>query len=226
MGLRRLRSAILPLEPDLVVVYLGWNDLMKRSPGAQRASSSLERIRRRLDDLWLVRGLRKALFSHLLPRVKDPATGPDSDTRRFADFVPTVFEENLVAIVEESHGAGAEVVLVTLPTGLRADTSVTRLRERQIDFPFFAGADRVGDFLTLIERYNRVIRQVGVRAGVPVVDLAAAFAGSPEADLLFWDTMHPNRAGQEQIAAAISRSLANEARRFRRARADRREARR
>lgn len=215
-GRRRLESVLLPLEPDLVVVYLGWNDLMKRSPAAQRAATPWERARRRIDDLWLVRGLRKALFSMLRPRLTSPETGPASDTGRFADFVPAVFEANLTAIVEASRDAGAGVLLVTLPTGLRRDTTAARIAERQIGFPFFAAADRVGDFLTLIDRYNRAIRQVGARSGAPVVDLARAFARTPEADLLFWDTMHPNRAGQERIAAAIAASIEAEARRPRR----------
>ena len=217
-GRRRLESVLLPLEPDLVVVYLGWNDLMKRSPAAQRAVSVWERARREVDGLWLVRGLRKALFSTLRPRLTTPETGPASDTGRFADFVPAVFEANLTAIVAASREAGAGVLLVTLPTGLRRDAIAIRIAERQIGFPFFADADRVGDFLTLIERYNRVVRQVGARSGAPVVDLARAFAQSPEADLFFWDTMHPNRAGQERIAAAIARSIEAESGRLRRGR--------
>ena len=168
--------------------------------------------------------MRKALFFGLRPRLWTPGTGPSSDTGRFADFVPAVFESNLRAIVSRSREAGAQVLLVTLPTGLRPEATAERIEARQIGFPFFAGADRVGDFLTLIERYNRVIRQVGAREAVPVVDLAVAFARAPGAELLFWDTMHPNRAGQEQIAAVIRRAIESDAGRLRPRRSGAKEA--
>src|SRR6266849_2597140 len=35
LALRRLVTKVLPLKPDLIIVYLGWNDLMKREPAGQ-----------------------------------------------------------------------------------------------------------------------------------------------------------------------------------------------
>ena len=85
LALRRLRTRVLALDPDVVTLYIGWNDLMKFDPLAQVANGADARmsgIARALDNLWLVKGLRKLLFFHLRKYIATPATGPESRARR------------------------------------------------------------------------------------------------------------------------------------------------
>lgn len=206
-ALRRLVSKVLPLRPAVVTIYIGWNDLMKYSPGSQTDAGLASRLRRSVDGLWLVRGLRKAVFFHLRPTLAAPEVGPESRTGRFRSFTPGVFEANLRRMTAASSAAGARTVFVTLPTPLREGTSRSQIRERRFGFPYFVGAARVGDFLDLIDAYNRAVWRVALENAAPVVDLAGSFAALPDATPYFWDEMHPSPEGQALIAERFEATL-------------------
>ena len=61
-ALRRLRSKVLPLGPEVVTIYVGWNDLMKFDPVGQGESNAFSEASRFIDQLWLVKGFRKFFF--------------------------------------------------------------------------------------------------------------------------------------------------------------------
>ncbi len=210
LALRRFRSEAPPLEPDVVTIYLGWNDLMKSDPLGQSRSSRWSGAAGLLDRLWLAKGLRKLLFFHVRPRLRPPATGPESRTGRFAGFRPDVYEENLTTLVGEVRELGARPLLVTLPTVVRPDMDVAALREARVVFPYFPSAYAVGDFLDLLAAYNRAIERVALVEQVPVVDLAARFEELPDPRPYFYDTMHTNSDGMARIAAVLEEGLAAE----------------
>jgi lysophospholipase L1-like esterase len=210
LALRRLETKVVPLAPKIVTVYIGWNDLMKYDPSAQDVRTGSSKAMRFLDDLWLVRGLRKLLFFYVRPRVMPPQTGTASFTGRFKDFHPTVFEENLRTIVTEVRTGIARPLLFTLPTVVRADMTPEDLHTANVVFPYFASGYGVGDFLDLIGAYNAVIRRVAVEMGVPLLELAKAFEAEPNVQTLFYDTMHTTRDGQAMIARLLEAKLAQE----------------
>jgi len=205
---RRTRSRVADLEPDVVVIYTGWNDLMKKSPIGQIGDGASAGVAAWLDDLWLVRGLRKVVFQRLRPIWADPATGPASRTGRFRYFEPRRYRDDLVELVRATRNMGAAPLLVTLPSPLRADLTPAQLAAARITFPSVAGTYRVGDFVDLIAAYNRVIRDVARQHDVALLDLADDFAAIPEAPRYFHDTMHPNDAGMALIAHRLEASLA------------------
>jgi len=207
LALRRLESRVVPLRPDLVTVYIGWNDLMKFDPDGQVESPRLALIARWLDRLWTVKGLRKLLFYNLRPRLAPPRTGPESRTGRYADYKPAVFEHNLRSMIATARAIPAAVVLMTLPTVVSDDMSVEEVRRANVQFPYFRGANSVGDFVDLIAAYNRTIRRVAAETGVPVVDLALEIDARPDRRALFLDTMHANAGGHEVIAGILAREL-------------------
>lgn len=209
-ALRRLVSQVPSLEPDVVTIYLGWNDMMKFAPRSQTRYASLSGLSRSIDRLGIVRGLRKLVFFHWRPLLGSPLTGPSSQRDRFDRFHPTYFEENLRAIVRATRGFGARAMLLTLPSAVHLNMDVEDLRRRHIQFPYFASGYAVGDFIDLIESYNRAIRRVGVEEGVLIVDLAEAFATTPHARELFWDSMHPSLQGRDFIARILANALVHE----------------
>jgi lysophospholipase L1-like esterase len=210
LALRRLRTRVLPLEPDVVTVYIGWNDLMKFDPLAQVAHGEDARwsgVARALDGLWLVKGMRKLLFFHVRPYLASPTTGPESRTGRFQGFRPTVYERNLSEMIEAVRAAGARPLLVTLPTVVRADMSVSDLRQARVMFPYFRSANAVGDFLDLLAAYNQVVRTLAKEQEVPLVDLAEHFETLEDPVPYFFDTMHPDRRGREVVAEQLLAGL-------------------
>ena len=145
LALRRLESRVVPLHPDLVTIYIGWNDLMKFDPEGQVESPRMALMARWLDRLWTVKGLRKLLFYNLRPRLAPPLTGPQSRTGRYADYHPAVFEHNLRTMIATARGIPATVVVMTLPTVVRDDMNVEDVRRAGVQFPYFRGANAVGD---------------------------------------------------------------------------------
>jgi lysophospholipase L1-like esterase len=207
LALRRLESRVAPLKPDLVTIYIGWNDLMKFDPDGQVENPRMALIARWLDRLWTVKGLRKLLFYNLRPRIAPPRTGPESRTGHYADYRPAVFERNLRKMIETARAIPARVVVMTLPTVVSDDMSVEDVRRANVQFPYFRGANSVGDFVDLIAAYNRTIERVAAEEGVPVVDLAAEIDARPDRRALFLDTMHSTEAGRELISDILAREL-------------------
>jgi lysophospholipase L1-like esterase len=207
LALRRLVSKVLPLKPDVVTVYLGWNDLMKFEPGGQIEHPGLGIVARVMDRLWLVKGMRKLVFYYIRPAVRAPATGPASRTGRFRDYRPAPFESNLRSIITVAQEAGAKVVLMTTPSVVSDDMTLEDLRKANVVFPYYSSAYAVGDFVDLIAAYNRSIRVVAAAKGVFLVDLAQEIDQRADRRRLFLDTMHPNQPGRELIADILMRHL-------------------
>lgn len=210
LALRRLESRVPELQPDVVTIYIGWNDLMKFDPLAQDTTSRWSGVARMLDDLWITKGLRKLLFYYLRPSMREPATGPDSRTGKFADFQPTIFEGNLREMIREVRDMGARPMVMTLPTVVRPDMTAEDLKQASVVFPYFPSAYAVGDFLDLLAAYNRTIRRVAVEEQVPLVDLARYFEGLPDVRPYFYDTMHTNTQGLALIAGQVQSALERE----------------
>ncbi len=160
-ALGRLQSAVAPLEPELVTVYIGWNDLMKLSPTSQTKRGLLSGASRFVDRLWLARGARKALFFHLRPMLGAPRTGPESRTGTFERFSPTYFEANLRKIVDSIRVIGARPVLLTLPTAVFEEARQDDLVRIRAQFPYFWSADAVGGISST--SWRATITQTGER---------------------------------------------------------------
>lgn len=207
LALGRLVTKVLPLAPDIVTVYLGWNDLMKFDPLGQVEKPGIAIIVRLLDHSWLIKGVRKLLFYYLRPLVSAPTTGPASRTGKFRDYRPAVFEENLSRIVQVARNHGATVVVMTLPSVVADDMSLDDLQRLNVIFPYYQSAYRVGDFVDLIAAYNRSIRATAASGNVMLVDLAAEIADRADRRSLFFDTLHPNQAGRVVIGEILARHI-------------------
>jgi lysophospholipase L1-like esterase len=207
LALRRLESRVVPLEPDLVTIYIGWNDLMKFDPDGQGENPRMAVIARWLDHLWIVKGMRKLLFYNLRPRLAPPKTGAESHTGRYAEYRPAVYEKNLRRMIAVVRAIPAVPVIATLPTVVSRDMSVDDVRAANVQFPYFRGANAVGDFADLIDAYNRTIRRVAAEENVKVIDLARAIDPRPDRRELFLDTMHATPKGRAAIAEVFAQEL-------------------
>ncbi len=204
-ALARLREDVLPYDPDLVVVYIGWNDLMKRHPEADTKGARRSNLAELLQESYLVRGYRKLLFYHLRPLVQRPEVDPNElDFRAFDEFVPVTYRRNIEAIIRLLQEKEVEIILTTRPTVLRRDMALDDLRRQNVFFPYYAGAYSLDKLLSLHRAYNRVVRDVADQYSIPLVDLDEVF-NNREKERLFWDTMHPSRAGHRLIALSLRR---------------------
>ena len=206
-ALARIRQEVLPLHPDLVVIYIGWNDLMKVNPDNLSETGRYTWLAILVDKSYLMKAFNKLLFHYLRPMVEKPKLdGGEQDLHIFDQFVPTVYEENLESMVLALKEGGGRVLLVTRPTVAVLEMTQEDITKQDLFFPYFAGTYSLGKFLSLHDSYNRSVLRVAEKYQVPVVDLDRIFNGYIKRDL-FWDTMHPSEKGQLLIAKLLLNAM-------------------
>jgi lysophospholipase L1-like esterase len=189
----------------MMILYIGWNDLMKTDPANESRLDEYRWLATLLDGSYLIKAYKKLLFVNLRPLLLRPTTIERlEDATAFDDFVPTHYRSNLEEMIGELQQHGTRVMLVTLPTVMQPGMTDEDLQRANVFFPYFAGAYGVSRLLSLHRAYNRTIVEVGERHHVEVVDLARMFEGVRDRTTYFWDTMHPSERGHALIAEALS----------------------
>jgi lysophospholipase L1-like esterase len=203
-ALGRIRDDILKYDPDLVTIYIGWNDLMKVSPANMSSSGRVTWLGTALSHSYLYKGLSKVLFINLRPLLISPGlSGEESEFHVFDHFVPATYEGNVAAMVALLRERNVRVLLLTRPTVLTRNMSAEDLKTQHVFFPYFPEAYSVPRLLSLHDAYNSSIRRLATRLQVPIVDLDEVF-DRQDKRTLFWDTMHPSKQGHELIAATLA----------------------
>lgn len=206
-ALGRLKDDILTYSPDLVTIYIGWNDLMKQSPNTMSVTGQITWLGRALSNSYIYKGLSKVMFFHVRPALLKPqVTGEESEYHVFDSFVPATYEENVSAMVAVLHERNVHVILMTRPTALTRSMTLDDLRTQNIFFPFFPEAYSVPRLLSLHDAYNNSIRRLAARLQVPLVDLDEEF-NRHDKKPLFWDTMHPSKSGHELIEKILEERI-------------------
>lgn len=206
-ALGRLKDDILTYSPDLVTIYIGWNDLMKQSPNTMSVTGQITWLGRILSNSYIYKGLSKVMFFHVRPALLKPqVTGEESEYHVFDSFVPATYEENVSAMVAVLHERNVHVILMTRPTALSRSMTLDDLRTQNIFFPFFPEAYSVPRLLSLHDAYNNSIRRLAARLQVPLVDLDEEF-NRHDKKPLFWDTMHPSKSGHELIEKILEERI-------------------
>ncbi len=203
-ALDRIRDELLKYRPHLVIVYIGWNDLMKIDPANAAAVDQHRWLAVLLDGSYLVKAYRKFLFATLRPRLLPPTTNErPGDVEAFDQFRPERYRSNLEAMVRLLRQHNVDVLLVTLPTVVRPGLTREELTRANVFFPYFPAAYGVSRLLSLHRAYNRTILDVGRQERTEVVDLTRVFEPIQDRTPYFWDTMHPNEKGGALIADAL-----------------------
>jgi lysophospholipase L1-like esterase len=203
-ALDRIRDDVLKYDPDLVTIYVGWNDLMKTRPGSVSSSGRVTWLGAILSRSYLYKGLSKVIFFYLRPLLTSPElSGEEPEYHVFDKFVSAAYEANIAIMVDLLRKQGVRVLLLTRPTVLTRNMSALELRTQNVFFPYYPEAYSVPRLLSLHNAYNNSIRRLSARLQVPVVDLDEVF-NRQDKHALFWDTMHPSKKGHELIAVTLA----------------------
>ncbi len=209
-GRRFLESRGAELAPDVVAVYFGWNDHWRATvkPDAEFAvgSEGVTAVQRGLSRLRLYQALHYLLKGRREAAGAPVAEGEDlaavAAARPFRVPLPA-FAENLRAMVDRARQEGARPLLITAPSGLRAQRVPAYLMTHG-----FVG--RGGEPVESIHaRYAETVRQVARETGSLLVDAAADFAAAPGGGegLLRDDGIHLTAAGIERMAGLVAEAL-------------------
>lgn len=201
-ALARLQTELLDYDPDLVIIYIGWNDLMKVNPANPAATGQHSGLANILNQSYLVKAYSKFIFFYLRPLITKPTlTSDPQEAAAFDNFVPQSYRANLEAMMETLKARNVKAMLFTLPTVVSPNMSYDDLERDHVIFPYYGGSYSLEKFLSLLRAYNRVVKEVGAKYGVEVVDLYSIINRYPKDDL-FEDTMHPNAKANAIIAEA------------------------
>lgn len=199
-------------KPDVVILYqmsltitqlskrlLGGKG-MYRKKGGEKAESGA--------GLSLDWGQRMIEATTVYAKLKGHVTGSLGTMRVLSNGLgqkgETAFEQEVQDFVRAVREDGAVPVLCTFAT------SHTRKDLPHFPYNVVTGIFRYNSYLSLegwvttVERFNDIIRQIGAREGILVVDLEREIAGNSE---YFRDFVHFTPKGHEAVAVVMSRRL-------------------
>lgn len=210
---------ILHLQPDVIVVFAGVNDLSASIAGRDyllRADpqeiSTAMKVRLALTELQLGRLLQAATSKPDARRV-----GLTSSVRRAARRVaalpagplprdpdPRPYAENLATIAGAARANGARVVFMTQAT------TWTTADPRLWGWHWMLGTETRFPEAGLeagMRRFNAAMTEVGAANGVPVFDLSGALPKSADD---FYDDVHFTARGADAAAALLARFMVDQ----------------
>lgn len=190
-----------PIQPDPSVrrvVFLGSSQTWG-SGARTRAETFISRIERRLADAGLgganVQCINAAISGAYSTHMIDSWRGgwhawrPEAIVMNMSnnDRDPAHFRESLTWLAERCRADGVKLLFSLEPNSPEHDTAA-------------------------LERNHAVMREVGARFDVPVVDLHGAMLGELDRGFLWWDTVHltsfGHRLAAEHLAPAVRDLLA------------------
>jgi len=206
-ALARLKEDVLQYAPDLVTIYVGWNDFMKVNPESHGDSSRYAWLGTLMEQSYLIKAYKKVLFFYIRPLIVRPtvASTPE-DLHAYDSFEPVEFRNNILEMIKILKAKNIKVLILTRPTVVREGMSYEEVKRQNVVFPWYGSAYSVNKLLSLHRAYNRTTQKVAEQEGVPLLDLEVE-VDKLNKNELFWDTMHPNEEGQQVIAELVFRRL-------------------
>jgi lysophospholipase L1-like esterase len=215
-SLALVEHALIPLEPDLIVVLDGANDCLSDLDG----ESPLEPFEAPTLRDWIT------AQSRLVGLLDARLSRKDSDMRRFlarrrrvaratpytrgGDLDPRPglarFKQRLTWLALVCREAGVPVVFLTQPTLWKSENAPAE-RDAMVGLLSKGGVhlDPAASFLRM-EAYNEAIRAVAREQRMTLVDLACEVPATLED---FCDDVHMTAAGNRRVAETILRALAS-----------------
>ncbi len=196
-GLRRLED-VWKWQPDLLLVYFGWNDHWNSLNGctdSQLASRPLI--------TGPVRQFRHWHTYWFLSRLIPPAhSSRRVDSARTLRVPPNEYRENLCRIIAEADLHQCRTVLLTAPTAFQQQRLPAWV------YPFFhenyeMTSAEIAAIPRTHEQYNQIVRQVAEQQSKMVVDVAARWKPEENAFRFRSDCIHLTDQGHAEIAQAV-----------------------
>lgn len=195
--LRMLEKVVLPLRPDLVIVYPGFNDFADycrdaaSAPTASRQGLPLLSLPGWLLSIDAVR--RHTVFL----RAASPGRQAMRDPAE-VDLAP--YRARLDGLVAAARGAGVPLLLATNARAYRPEQPLEEQMRLSEQARYFNPCFDVAGLNALYDRHNGEILDAGRRLGVPVLPLHERIPGGRA---YFADASHFTLAGERLAADTI-----------------------
>ena len=203
-ALARLKKQVMPLKPDVVTVFIGWNDLYQTDPRNEADELSIRGNPLAEALMWsdAAQTFRRLYFLRFNPqRLSTSAVG---DEHLLATYHPEGYGERLREIFRTARSGGADVLAITWPTIL--SDNMSPLAVSKAHYPWYT--TQLSDLKALYARYQETLRQVAAEENVPNVDAAAAFDRQvPDKGTIFQDSAHFSCDGQTIVANQVAQAI-------------------
>ena len=209
-----LSLRLLDLQPDLVVLYEGYNDFKpNRYPGFQSDYSHWRDRSVAPAPSWLdlhsrlytkMRSLADRFVRDPSARMRDPRSG--ERMRRYdtvSDEGLAAFRRNLRTMIAAARSVGAQAAVATYAHpctegNLRDHPDLLKYLPEYLPNLTFAGARDAFD------KYNEAAREVARDEEISLIDAAVAIPPDPD---LFVDHVHFNAAGADRFARVVAGAI-------------------
>ena len=213
------QDEIAALQPDLVILYLGWNDLINSTRHVPSLGNLVEHtpILRAVSEAAQVNSRLYRLVWYGARHLQATPPGPLSPIEIVRAEPPAYvavdpndraeYEANVRAIVRRAHAIGARVIILTLAAPLDATgTGLGPDQDREVlgwlQWPDFAGLAHE------IQRYNATLTMVAREEGAELIDLAAIVRALDGPRLFMLpDILHLRHEAMPAVAASLAAQL-------------------
>lgn len=203
---RSLKKRVKPLQPDVIVIYEGTNDLSSNSFELARAAGLVD-TRTEESLSWPSQySLLWYLVEKNLMVWRRQVESQESAGKLEVDpaVLAAPFRTELEALVRESQAVAPMVVLVTFSQRLRPGQSETERRAAAITSSYYMPYMTSERTLAGFEAYNAVIREVAATYGALLVEGEETI---PSDAAHFTDSVHFTDLGSQAQAARVSQAL-------------------
>lgn len=201
-GLQQLKRDVLPMKPQVITIYYGWNDhwtsfgIADKEIGKYNLKHSTLLVAI-FQNVRLLQLVNKAVFVLENKTIKHHKRKPERVS--ILDF-----ESNLRQMVRVARENGIVPILITAPSSHREGAEPVYLEQRHLN--------SVHELIPLHRKYVQIVRKVAAKENAPLLDLYKEFNMLPqkELEMLFQkDGIHLTPEGNLKIAESLHRYLSN-----------------
>jgi len=207
-SLINLKNRVMPLNPDIVIIYHATNDLSQETRHLAEIAG-LKKINLEKEASWLGKySLLWQLVEKNLALINLQSTSSESDKLNFdPQLIGKDFRQNLEELVDLAYKEGARlVVLVTFSIHLRDGMTVDQQNTAMMSARYYMPYISTHDYSASFKRYNQIIKEVAEKKGALLVENENSIPGDLQH---FNDSVHFTDLGSQLQADRIVSALIN-----------------
>lgn len=194
MGLRLFQIRGTELTPDFVSIYYGWNDhWLGGKPDSNAMGLGMSAFQADLFERMQEFRTFQLIVSLMNPvrriAVKEEKLG--------LRVPPDEYLWTLRRFIREVLSLDGIPILITAPRAKKLTTLLIRNKQ----------AKDLDEVIRIHDEYCDIVRQIAEEESVPLLDLAAEFAGPENAHLFSSDGIHLQREGRKEVARLLHEKL-------------------
>lgn len=198
-----LLQRVVPIDPDLVIVYHACNDISSQQARAFGSQSQIA-SQPMIGTQWLTR--HSLLFDKLAKNIRimqTPATEPHRRDR-LPDSAVRTYRQHLESLLAECRDRNIPAALCTMATQFRADQPENIQRKAAGTALYYNEYLSVEGLIHAYRTFNEALQTVAEEHRLPSADLVAAVPGQSR---YFGDSVHFTDAGCRRVADCIFAAL-------------------